>query len=38
MNNLTVVKRDGGREPFDVNKIHKVLEWATNEINGVSVS
>jgi len=38
MNNLTVVKRDGGREPFNVNKIHKVLEWATNEINGVSVS
>tara|TARA_B110000971_G_scaffold221950_1_gene271817 strand:+ start:435 stop:2720 length:2286 start_codon:yes stop_codon:yes gene_type:complete len=38
MNNLTVVKRDGGRAPFDVNKIHKVLEWATNEINGVSVS
>jgi ribonucleoside-diphosphate reductase alpha chain len=38
MNNLTVVKRDGEREPFNVNKIHKVLEWATNEINGVSVS
>ena len=38
MNNLTVVKRNGERAPFDVNKIHKVLEWATNEINGVSVS
>ena len=38
MEKISVVKRDGAKEPFDVNKIHRVLEWATNEINGVSVS
>ena len=38
MDKITVVKRNGVKEPFDVNKIHKVLEWATNEINGVSIS
>ena len=36
--NIIVVKRNGKRETFDVNKIHKVLEWATNEINNVSIS
>ena len=38
MEKISVVKRNGKKEPFDVNKIHKVLEWATTEINGVSVS
>lgn len=38
MHNINVTKRDGKGEPFDVNKIHKVLEWATEEINGVSIS
>ena len=38
MHNITVVKRNGDKELFDVNKIHKVLEWATEEINGVSIS
>lgn len=38
MDNILVVKRHGAKEPFDVNKIHKVLEWATEEINGVSIS
>lgn len=38
MQNINVVKRDGGQEKFDVNKIHKVLEWATEGINGVSIS
>jgi len=38
MQNINVVKKDGKQEPFDVNKIHKVLEWATEEINGVSIS
>lgn len=38
MDRITVVKRDGAGEHFDVNKIHKVLEWATDGINGVSVS
>lgn len=35
---MQVIKRDGGKEDFSVEKIHKVLEWATNEINGVSFS
>lgn len=38
MQNINVVKKDGKQEPFNVNKIHKVLEWATEEINGVSIS
>jgi ribonucleoside-diphosphate reductase alpha chain len=38
MQNITVVKRNGDKESFDVNKIHRVLEWATDEINGVSIS
>jgi ribonucleoside-diphosphate reductase alpha chain len=38
MQNINVVKRDGSSEPFDVNKIHKVLEWAVESINGVSIS
>lgn len=38
MHNINVTKRDGKNEPFDVNKIHKVLEWATEGINGVSIS
>lgn len=38
MQNIRVVKRDGSREFFDVNKIHKVLEWATTDVNGVSIS
>jgi ribonucleoside-diphosphate reductase alpha chain len=38
MQHINVVKRDGNKEPFDVNKIHKVLEWACEGINGVSIS
>lgn len=38
MQNINVVKRDGKQEHFDVNKIHKVLEWATEGINGISIS
>jgi ribonucleoside-diphosphate reductase alpha chain len=41
--NLTVVKRDGVREPLNYEKINKVLLWATETskgepINGVSAS
>lgn len=35
---ISVIKRDGSKEHFQLDKIHKVLEWATQEINGVSVS
>jgi ribonucleoside-diphosphate reductase alpha chain len=38
MNNITVVKRDGEREPLDLEKIHQVLSWACNDIKGVSIS
>ena len=35
---IKVTKRNGKTEPFDVNKIHKVLEWATEGINNISIS
>ena len=38
MQSINVVKRDGAKEPFDVNKIHKVLEWACEGINAISIS
>jgi len=38
MHGITVIKRNGSKEPFDLDKVHKVLEWATEEINGVSIS
>lgn len=38
MNGITVVKRNGRKELFNLEKVHRVLEWATEEINGVSIS
>mgnify|MGYP003110503493 FL=1 len=35
---MQVAKRNGDKEEFSVEKIHKVVEWATNGINGVSFS
>ncbi len=35
---MQVTKRDGNKEDFSVEKIHKVVEWATNGIKGVSFS
>jgi ribonucleoside-diphosphate reductase alpha chain len=35
---ILVTKRDGSKEPFHLSKIHKVLDWATKDITGVSVS
>lgn len=41
---LNVIKRDGHRQPLDINKIHAVLEWACHgdgslcKIRGVSIS
>jgi len=35
---LQVTKRDGSVQPFDLEKIHQVLEWATEDISGVSMS
>jgi ribonucleoside-diphosphate reductase alpha chain len=38
LDDLTVTKRDGSVEPFDLEKIHKVLFWACENIANVSVS
>jgi ribonucleoside-diphosphate reductase alpha chain len=35
---MRVQKRDGEQEDYTVEKIHQVLEWATEGVNGVSVS
>jgi ribonucleoside-diphosphate reductase alpha chain len=37
-NNLFVTKRTGEREVIDLEKIHKVVEWAAKDLNNVSVS
>jgi len=36
--NIIVTKRNGSKEPLDLDKIHKVLFWACEDITGVSVS
>ncbi len=35
---LFVTKRDGGREPLDLDKIHRVITWAAEGLQNVSVS
>lgn len=35
---IRVTKRNGTMQPFDLEKVHKVLEWATSDITGVSLS
>lgn len=35
---INVVKRNGDREPLDVEKMHRVLDWACEDLAGVSVS
>tara|TARA_B100001113_G_scaffold146402_1_gene119986 strand:+ start:5451 stop:7760 length:2310 start_codon:yes stop_codon:yes gene_type:complete len=37
-NTINVTKRDGSSQAFDLDKVHKVLEWATADISGVSMS
>ena len=37
-NSIKVTKRNGTTEPFDLEKVHRVLEWATEGISGVSIS
>jgi ribonucleoside-diphosphate reductase alpha chain len=38
MNEILVTKRDGRVEPLDLEKLHKVVYWATEGITGVSAS
>ena len=37
-NKFNVTKRDGRTQPFDLEKVHRVLEWATDGIAAVSIS
>jgi len=37
-NNLLVTKRNGKKEPIDLEKIHKVIAWAADGLDNVSVS
>jgi ribonucleoside-diphosphate reductase alpha chain len=36
--NILVTKRDGTKEPLDLNKFHRVVAWACEGVNGVSES
>jgi ribonucleoside-diphosphate reductase alpha chain len=38
INSVLVTKRNGTREPLDLNKFHKVVAWACEGINSVSES
>lgn len=38
MTQIQVTKRDGRKEPLDLEKIHKVVFWATENLNNVSAS
>jgi len=38
MTHITVSKRDGAKAPLDLEKIHRVVFWATEGITGVSPS
>jgi ribonucleoside-diphosphate reductase alpha chain len=35
---INITKRNGSLEPFDLDKVHRVLEWATEGITSVSIS
>jgi len=35
---ISVLKRNGTKEPIDLNKFHKVVEWACEGVTGVSES
>ena len=35
---IRVTKRNGDIQDFDLDKVHKVLEWAVADITGVSMS
>ena len=38
MSQIQVTKRNGNKEPLDLNKFHKVVSWACEGLNGVSES
>jgi ribonucleoside-diphosphate reductase alpha chain len=36
--NIKVIKRNGEKESIDMEKIHRVVHWASQDLNNVSVS
>ena len=38
MSQIQVIKRDGSKEPLDLDKLHKVVNYACQDITGVSAS
>ena len=38
IDNIQVTKRDGRTEAIDLDKIHKVIAWAADSLDNVSVS
>jgi ribonucleoside-diphosphate reductase alpha chain len=38
MDTISVTKRNGSQEPFNIDKIHRIIEWAIQDLNGVSLS
>mgnify|MGYP006425729307 CR=1 FL=1 len=38
MADIIVTKRDGTKEPLNIEKLHKVVMWACEGITGVSAS
>ena len=38
MSEIKILKRDGTKEPLDLDKLHKVIFYACEGINGVSPS
>lgn len=38
MSNFSVIKRNGKQEHFNIEKINKVLQWATQDLTGVTIS
>ena len=38
MTQINIIKRNGTKEPLDLDKLHKVVFWATDGITGVSAS
>jgi ribonucleoside-diphosphate reductase alpha chain len=38
MTQIQVTKRHGNKEPLDLEKLHRVVFWATKDITGVSAS
>ena len=37
-NGIYIIKRDGSKEPINIDKIHKVVQFACEDLAGVSAS